>query len=315
MTDAKARILLWGISGSGKTTTLQMIHSKLQTNLRGELRREPTRLDPTIHYETLSINLGQIAGRESQIELVAVPGAPDQQMTRKQLLDGVEGLILVLDASPERIEANEEALTELRDSLDDYGRNLDEIPVVLQYNKRDIADPFQIEDFHRHTKLTQSAVFETIATSGHGVMATLTTISKHVVRARKSGTTQGADKPVSTIENPAPSNDDPNASSHEILEAAILAEADDGGAEDIAESVELELSSSPVQPDWNVAATGAPKPESIAAENLRVVSAGVAQVDNDGNVSLPIVLGDEDGHTRSMTLRLRLDSLLSDDDD
>jgi signal recognition particle receptor subunit beta len=204
MPDVNARILLWGIAGCGKTTTLQTIHDKLRADLRGELRREPTRLDPTIQYEALPISLGDVGGVGTQIEIIAVPGAADQEMTRKQLLDEVDGIVLVLDCSPDRIENNFVAIEELRGSLSAYGRDLEAFPIVLQYNKRDIADPFAIEDLHRRVGLEQAAVFETIATTGHGILATLTTISKHVVRARR-GASQEIDPGAAKM--PIPSSE------------------------------------------------------------------------------------------------------------
>ncbi len=216
MADVNARILLWGLEGSGKTTTLETIHAKLREDLRGDLRREATRLDPTVFFESLSITLGEVGGVGTQLELIAVPGASNQVMTRKQLLDEVDGIVLVLDCSPGRIEDNFESIAELRASLEAYGRTLDTFPVVLQYNKRDIADPFAIEDLHRRISLEQCAVFESIATTGHGILPTLTTISKHVVRARRGASQEidpavaaaaaavGAATPAAPIDPPSP---------------------------------------------------------------------------------------------------------------
>ena len=216
MADVNARILLWGLEGSGKTTTLETIHAKLREDLRGDLRREATRLDPTVFFESLSITLGEVGGVGTQLELIAVPGASNQVMTRKQLLDEVDGIVLVLDCSPGRIEDNFESIAELRASLEAYGRTLDTFPVVLQYNKRDIADPFAIEDLHRRIGLEQCAVFESIATTGHGILPTLTTISKHVVRARRGASQEidpavaaaaaavGAATPAAPIDPPSP---------------------------------------------------------------------------------------------------------------
>ena len=215
MGDVNARILLWGLEGSGKTTTLETIHAKLREDLRGPLRRETTRLDPTVFFESLSITLGEVGGVGTQLDLIAVPGASDQVMTRKQLLDEVDGIVLVLDCSAERIEDNCESIAELRASLEAYGRTLETFPVVLQYNKRDIADPFAIEDLHRRIGLEQCAVFESIATAGHGILPTLTTISKHVVRARRGASQEidpavaaaaaiGAATPAAPIDLPSP---------------------------------------------------------------------------------------------------------------
>ncbi|MEM9174487.1 MAG: ADP-ribosylation factor-like protein [Myxococcota bacterium] len=342
MSDVNARILLWGIEGSGKTTTLETIHAKLRDDLRGALRREPTRLDPTVHYEALPITLGEVGGVGTQIELIAVPGAPDQAMTRKQLLDEIDGIVLVLDCSPERIRDNAPAIEELTRSLAAYGRRLDAFPLVLQYNKRDVADPFAIEDLHRQIGLDQAAVFETIATTGHGVLPTLTTISKHVVRARRGSSgeidaqvaaqaAQGAaapGAPVAPLEPAAtPSieeieidagpeavpveptleaieidEDAGPASTAELLESAILAE---GEAENFQTIGAIEVDLAGDAPEWADDESAA-KP---GQGSLRVVSVGQATVEADGGVRLPLVLGDEDGASRSVVLSLRLDAL------
>ncbi len=364
MSDVNARILLWGIQGSGKTATLETIHTKLRADLRGDLRREPTRLDPTVTYEALPITLGEVGGVGAQIELIAVPGAEDQAMTRKQLLDEVDGLVLVLDCSPERIGSNQASIEELRTSLEAYGRSLDTFPVVLQYNKRDIADPFAIEDLHRRIGLDQSAVFETIATTGHGVLATLTTISKHVVRARRGSSqkiepataetaAENPPTPSPPIAPPEPANaydptldildavelldDDPFApelsgdatvelleaapliddeatleprlesepSTADLLESAILAEGDAQNFRTLgAIEVDLEDDGMDVWDDRE-----ALKSDTALGGDLRIVSVGQASVNADGGVRLPLVLGDENGESRSVVLSLRLDAL------
>ncbi len=354
MSEVNARILLWGIAGSGKTTTLETIHAKLRDDLRGDLRREPTRLDPTVHYEALPITLGEVGGVGTQIELIAVPGAEDQAMTRKQLLDEVDGIVLVLDCSPERIRDNGPALEELRQSLAAYGRRVDAFPIVLQYNKRDVADPFAIEDLHRQIGLDQAAVFETIATTGHGILPTLTTISKHVVRARRGGsgeidaeTAAAAAEGAAVPEAPAPPPEppvvapeelsldvmpetildeiepldevepleaveidaDPNeTSTAELLESAILAEGEEQNFQTLgALEVDLERDAPPWADEEDAA-----KP---AQGSLRVVSVGQATVEADGGVRLPLVVGDEDGSSRSVVLSLRLDAFTTEDDE
>lgn len=344
MSEVNARILLWGLEGAGKRTTLATIHGKLRDDLRGDLRQEPTRLDPTVTYTCLPISLGELGGVGTQIELVAVPGGVDQQMTRKQLLDEVDGIVLVLDCSPARIEANFETIDELRDSLAAYGRTLETFPVVLQYNKRDIGDPFAIEDLHRRIGLAQSAVFETIATTGHGIMHTLTTISKHVVRARRGASgeldtqsaadaARGAATPKAPIAPPEPALElddvpdlevdleplevhaetdaDAPLDTADLLEAAILAEGEDAEAQALgALAVDPAGGEAWAEP---LAETEEKHPEQGRA--LRIVSVGQARVDADGGVRLPLVLGDEDGGSRSLVLSLRLDALVGPDTD
>lgn len=362
MASMNARILLWGIEGSGKSTTLETIHNGLRPELRGDLRREATRLDPTVEYESLSIRLGEMAGVGTQIDLIAVPGAADQAMTRKQLLDEIDGVVLVLDCAPDRIESNFDAIAELKTSLAAYGRRLDAIPIVLQYNKRDVADPFAIEDLHRRIGLDQAAVFETIATTGHGVMPTLTTIAKHVVRARRGASgefaapltseTSAASIPVADAEMIAeplevsdaqpveatPFADTTESSetadviaiaeleedkegllesplaveasdeTHDILEAAILAE---GAAMD--DDIVIDGFGREAEVDLSDDLMGEAKP--ALGGDLRVVSVGQAELQADGGIRLPLVLGDEAGDSRSVVLSLRIDGLHNDGND
>ncbi len=266
-----------------------------------------------------------------QLELIAVPGAPDQAMTRKQLLDEIDGVVLVLDCSPEKIEENFATIAELRDSLAAYGRSARTVPIVLQYNKRDIADPFAIEDLHRRIGLAQAAVFETIATTGHGVLATLTTISKNVVRARKGASspeiTPMPEAASAAVPEPAalPTEDvelleiDADGSleldSQDILEAAILAEGEEQeGFLEMADAEALDSDTHPT-PDWPTAPQDARKPEAPLGANLRIVSVGQASVGADGGVRLPLVLGDDSGQSRSVVLSLRLDALLENGSD
>lgn len=318
MSEVVARIVLWGTEGAGKTTTLETIHARLRPELRGALRREATRLDPTVRYESLAISLGPSETGETRIELVAVPGAPDQRMTRKQLLDQVDGLILTLDCSPAGIERNFAAIEELREALAAYGKNLETFPVALQYNKRDLADPFVVEQLHRRIGLSRAAAFETTATSGDGVLTALTTVSKHVLRARRSPAPPFAaptadPPPLSTPPSPAAgspaeksdseavsaSRTSPGDATSDLLEAAILAE---GLSEDRAEA-DADLQT------WADAPAKAAESGAPLGDSLRIVSVGQARIETAGAIRLPVVLGDTQGETRSFVLSLRLDAV------
>lgn len=180
--EVYARIVYWGIEGAGKSANLRSIHARLRSDHRGPLRQVPTRLDPTVSYELLPIELGEVAGVRTRLEIVAVPGAPEQAPTRKQLLDRADGIVLVLDASRERIDENLAAFDELRSALAAYGRSLESVPLVIQHNKEDLADPFALEELHRKLDVRGAAVFTAVAHEGRGVLQTLTTISKRVIR-------------------------------------------------------------------------------------------------------------------------------------
>jgi signal recognition particle receptor subunit beta len=190
--NVNARIVYWGAPGSGKTANLRMIHAKLRSDHRGELREVPTRLDPSVSYEMMPIELGEIAGVRTRIQIIAVPGGPEQGPTRKQLLDKVDAIVFVVDAQRDRIDANVACFEELRRTLAAYGRALESVPMVIQYNKRDLADPFALEELHRKLDIRGAGAFEAVATEGTGVLQTLTTVSKRVIRARREQTAEAA---------------------------------------------------------------------------------------------------------------------------
>ncbi len=180
--EVNARILYWGIDGAGKRTSLRIVSTKLRPDNRGELTETPTRFDPSVSYTVLPIELGNIGGMRTRIELIAVPGGPSHVPTRKQLLDQVDGVVLMIDAQEGRGEENAAIVDELRKSLGDYARRLEDLPLVVQYNKRDLADAYMIDELHRRLALGAANVFETVATESKGVLETLSSISKKVIR-------------------------------------------------------------------------------------------------------------------------------------
>jgi len=194
-----ARILYWGLPGSGKSANLEYIHGKLRPDHRGDLQRIAAPDDPGAYYELLPIELGKISGVRTRLQVVAPPGAPEHEATRQQLLDQVDGIVFVLDARRERMADNLAAVEELRRLLERYGRALEDVPVVLQYNRRDEVDEHAVEDLHRKVGL-RAAAFEAIAPRGIGVLESLTTISKRVVRNRREAA--GLTQPPGSISVP-----------------------------------------------------------------------------------------------------------------
>jgi len=197
-----ARIVYWGAEGAGKTSSLHAIHGKLKPDHRGDLKRIPTRLDPTVTYEEFTIQLGSLNGTPTELQVVAVPGAVELAPTRKQLLDEIDGIVLVLDARADRLGDNMTSVAELRRSLAAYGRALEDIPVVVQYNKRDLGDAYAIDEMHRRLALPEAAVFETVATDTTGILQALTTISKRVVRVLREQTRAAAAVPPALRDAP-----------------------------------------------------------------------------------------------------------------
>jgi hypothetical protein len=326
--EVNARIVYWGIEGAGKRTSLAGVYRKLRPDHRGEMREVPTRFDPSVTYTVLPIELGDVGGLRTRIELVAVPGAPEHAPTRKQLLDQVDGIVLVVDCQRERAEENLTSLEELSKALEDYARTIDEIPLVVQYNKRDLADAYGAEELHRRLGLASATVFEAVATEGTGLLQALSTISKKVIRTLREESLSGAraslaprveevglapEPALVREQKPAPPAR-PIASPQQAMEEAILAESDHPDQHEIdAESraAASALSDQPWlhEPDALDAPTGA-----RIGSSLSIVSVGEATRADARSVRIPLVLGDDEGGTSTLVLTVRLDPLLGEGD-
>ena len=179
-------------------------------------------------YTVLPIELGDIAGTRTRIELVAVPGSPEQAPTRKQLLDGVDGIVLVVDAQADRVDENAAIVDELRKSLHDYARPLDDLPLVVQYNKRDLSDAYVIDELHRRMGLGGATVFETVASDANAVLQTLSTISKKVIRAlREESIAPHQGVPPFRVARPEPALAEPVAPPEPVVEPDPVAGDDE----------------------------------------------------------------------------------------
>jgi signal recognition particle receptor subunit beta len=330
--EVNARIVYWGIEGAGKRTSLEGVYRKLRPDHRGEMRDVPTRFDPSVTYTVLPIELGDVGGQRTRIELVAVPGAPEHAPTRKQLLDQVDGIVFVVDCRRERAEENLTSLEELAKALEDYARSIDQIPLVVQYNKRDLSDAFGAEELHRRLGLAGATVFEAVATEGTGLLQALSTISKKVIRALRgesigSGRTPLAPEPEpEPMPAPAPPLPAPRAAKpapparplptpQQVMEEAILHESDHPDQQEIeAESsaAQAALSDQP----WLHGPDALDAPSGVRiGPSLSIVSVGEATRADDRSVRIPLVLGDDEGGTSTVVLTVRIDPLLGESGD
>jgi len=327
-----ARIVYWGVEGAGKSANLEFIHRKLRPDHRGELQHIPTAVDPGVTYEVLPIELGEISGVRTRLQILAPPGSADQAPTRKQLLDAVDGVVFVIDSRRERLSENLAALEELRETLAAYGRTLDEVPVVLQYNKRDLSDDRAVEELHRKIGL-RAAAFEAIAPRGAGILQSLTTISKRVVRNRREAA--GLTLPPAEPPPPPPAVPAPVAEAH-APEPAPAPPPDRFGLEPTTPSLEPDEQTVPeehTQPEtaaptdsvaqaidaaarraervleagWDEATGGAERrTQAPPPLGLRVLAAGRAHVEGGARVRLPLRVVDEDGRQAVLTVTLDL---------
>jgi hypothetical protein len=331
-TAVNARILYWGIDGAGKTANLQSIHRKLRADHRGEIQREATLIDPAVEYESLAIELGEVGGLKTRIQMIAVPGGVDQAPTRKQLLDQVDGIVMVVDSREERIEENASSLSELSEMLLDYGRQIEDVPLVLQYNKRDLSDPYAIEVLHRKLGMNGVAVFEAVATENSGVLQTLSTLSKHVIRslrgqqfsAQAEATPEPGDslsdlqaqpepiqadeiEPVTELMQTAyPEETAPEVSAATRMEDAILSEEEHSEAnalDDLAASAQTALEI----PWGELEDEGEPSTAVQLDSEFSIASVGEATRSGERGVRIPLVVSDKGGRTSNLVLTIQLD--------
>lgn len=177
------KIVYYGCAMCGKTTNLQYIHSSIPNDLKGNLVSLATEADRTLYFDFLPVDAIKIQDFTTKFQLYTVPGQVYYDATRKMVLKGVDGIIFVADSQWEKMPENLESFRNLEQNLSDYSYSLDEIPYVLQYNKRDldnVAPVYYLEYFLNRGK-KQIYSNESIATTGEGVFITLNQISKLVL--------------------------------------------------------------------------------------------------------------------------------------
>ncbi len=185
--EVHCKIVYYGPGRCGKTTNLVYIYNAMNERTRGKMLTIETKGDRTLFFDLLPINLGKVAGFDIRIQLYTVPGQSIYESTRKLVLKGVDGIVFVADSLKIRQRKNIDSLLDLTQNLREQNRTLSEIPLVLQYNKRDlVSSPIPtlgIEELERDLNNGRHlAFFEAAATKGTGVFETLKEISKQTVR-------------------------------------------------------------------------------------------------------------------------------------
>lgn len=181
-----SKIVYYGPGLSGKTTNLQYVFKKVPSETRGELISLATDADRTLYFDFLPLNVGTIQGFATKFQLYTVPGQVYYNATRKLVLRGVDGIVFVADSQAEKMDENIESLQNLKDNLSEYGYDIENIPMVIQYNKRDLPNAMAISELDRVLNPRSLPTFEAIAPTGEGVFKTLKAISKMVLEEIKT---------------------------------------------------------------------------------------------------------------------------------
>jgi hypothetical protein len=209
--EINAKLVYYGCGLCGKTTNLESIYEAVPDTSRGKMVSMKTQSDRTLFFDLLPLDLGEIMGFKTRFLLYTVPGQVFYNATRKLVLKGADAIVFVADSEVGKMEENKESLQNLRANLAEYRVNLDELPWLIQYNKRDLPNVYSIEEL-------QSALnpggkvpyFEAVAPTGKGVFETFRGIShllmEKVTKELRRGSGSAAPvRPATAVQPAAPS--------------------------------------------------------------------------------------------------------------
>ena len=206
-----AKIVYYGPGLCGKTTNLQCIHGKTAPRSRGEMVSLETEADRTLFFDLLPLDVGIIGGMKVRLQLYTVPGQVFYNATRRLVLKGVDGVVFVADSQVPAAEPNEESLANLRQNLEELGLEPKSVPLVFQYNKRDLRNILPVDKLQQSLNPGGAPAFEAAAVHGVGVFETLKEISRlslasiraKIAEQKKSGVA-GVERRVQPAAAPAP---------------------------------------------------------------------------------------------------------------
>lgn len=185
--EINCKIVYYGPGLCGKTTNLQYIYNKTNPDIRGKMISLATETERTLFFDFLPLALGNIRGFKVRFHLYTVPGQVFYDASRKLILKGVDGVIFVADSQVERVDANAESLDNLRLNLQEQGYDLDKLPYVIQYNKRDLPNVAPVEELRALINPKGVPDFESNAISGEGVFDTLKACARLVLIELRKG--------------------------------------------------------------------------------------------------------------------------------
>lgn len=182
--EINAKIVYYGPGLGGKTTNIKYIYTKLNPAIKGKLISLATELDRTLFFDFLPVDLGTIRGFKTRFHLYTVPGQVFYNASRKLILKGVDGIIFVADSQIERYDENILSFENMQENLETYSLSLTKIPLVIQYNKRDLPNITPIEELQKILNPQgKYPHFESVATQGIGVFETLKEVCRYVLKA------------------------------------------------------------------------------------------------------------------------------------
>jgi len=218
--EVSCKLVYYGPGMSGKTTNLEVVHQRVPEKSKGDLTSIATEGDRTLFFDFLPIDLGQVRGMTTKFQLYTVPGQIYYASTRKLVLQGADGVIFVADSQAEKINENLESLNDLQQNLDEYGLKLDEMPFVIQWNKRDLPNALPIEELEKRINTFGAPTVPAVAATGDGVLATLKLAASLVLDRLNTKEPGAATKKAPTAVSEKPADQAP-AEKKEVVVAKI----------------------------------------------------------------------------------------------
>ena len=180
--EVNFKIVYYGPALSGKTTHLFYIHNHTGHPDRGAIVSLSTETDRTLFFDFLPLTMGEIRGYSTQFQLFSVPGQVFYNITRTLVLKGVDGIVFVADSQPIQEKANLDSYENLRENLNEHGCEIDDIPLVFSYNKRDLSpNVLSVDELQHGLNRNGRSYFETVAITGDGVFDSLRKIVREVI--------------------------------------------------------------------------------------------------------------------------------------
>src|SRR5258706_5733031 len=185
--EINCKVVYYGPGLCGKTTNLQYVFEKTVPEAKVKMISLATESERTLFFDFLPLELGKVKDFKVRFHLYTVPGQVFYDASRRLILRGADGVIFVADSQNERFEANLESLDNLKQNLTDYNLKLEEMPYIVQYNKRDLPNAMSVEELHKSLNPTGFPEFEASARTGEGVFETLKGVAKLVLGRLRGG--------------------------------------------------------------------------------------------------------------------------------
>jgi signal recognition particle receptor subunit beta len=185
--EVNCKIVYVGTGLSGKTTNVQYIYEQTAQDLRGKFFAGNTENERTLFFDFLPLGVGDVRGYKTRFHLYTIPGQTFYEISQQFILKGVDGVVFVVDSQAERMESNLENFENLTRNLERQGYDPDKLPLVFQYNKRDLPSALSVKELEQTFNPGRRPSFEAVASRGEGVMETLQSITQWVIRELKGG--------------------------------------------------------------------------------------------------------------------------------